>query len=92
MRRNNNKPKNLTAQEVAYIKKNYQTMPIKEIAINLNRSYGGIHRIVYNLQFKKPSYREPVIHYTEDFEEPEKPKIERPPATYSNPQWKNLYY
>ena len=77
----------ITENEYRYILQNYKTMSVKEIAINLKRSYQTVYNIIKRGEQK-------IVSKNEKFDEPEPPKIkiERPPAVYTNPQWNEMFY
>lgn len=74
-------PRPFTQDELDYIKENAEKMTMKEIAIELKRSYASIHTKYSEIKSFVPRGSKTKKKYIPP---PPKPIIQRPPAQYSN--------
>lgn len=71
----------LTPEEKEYIKQNYESMTVKEMAINLKRNNANIYNYITN-KLRKSIYK--VQKIQERLERPVELKNERPAPVYTN--------
>ena len=66
----------LTSLDIRFIENNYDKMSVKQMAAKLDKPLNSVYRIVRKIEQAEYEFSQP--------------RIQRPPAVYSNPQYSQL--